>query len=202
MTILDVGCFPYHIGTALELQGHEVFGISSPHEPVKRRNVAILNAESEEFPFCDESFDLVLFNEVIEHLPQSPIPALKEIHRVTRKRGCLMITTPNIARSVNKARILIGKTITYPIDELLMREGKGENIYYRHNREYTLQELCKILEETSWHIFAKGYCISYTAFRRRFRPESQWVRVGRALNHFLMHVIPPVRDTLFVVAEK
>src|SRR3989344_2278338 len=73
LIILDIGCFPYHVGKALEILGHTVYGIASYHEKVKNKNIAILNIEKEKFPYKDNFFDLVLFNEVIEHLPQSPV---------------------------------------------------------------------------------------------------------------------------------
>ncbi len=33
LRVLDVGCFPYHLGKAMEDMGMDVYGISSEHEP-------------------------------------------------------------------------------------------------------------------------------------------------------------------------
>lgn len=44
-------------------------------------------------PVADESFDAVMCIEVLEHVPD-PVAALKEINRVLRKDGYLMITVP------------------------------------------------------------------------------------------------------------
>lgn len=202
LKILDIGCFPYHIGKAVELLGHEVFGISSYHEPIKQKNVTILNAEKDKFPYENNSFDMVLLNEVIEHLPQSPIIALKEIHRVTKKGGYIMITTPNISRSINRVKAMLGKSIMYPIDVFFEEDGRGNNIYHRHNREYTLSELGTLLAKTSWKIEEKSYFTSYTPFRKRTIPDPWFLFFGKFINYLLMCVIPSLRDTLFILGKK
>jgi len=200
--ILDIGCFPYHIGAALALLGHVVYGIASNHEPIKNKHIAILNIEKEKFPYTDNFFDLVLFNEVIEHLPQSPIPPLQEIYRVTKKSGAMMITTPNIARSINRGKLLLGKSIMYPIDVYFEENGKGNNIYHRHNREYTLGELATVVQKTGWKITEQKYFISYTPFRKRTVPDPLWLFAGKYFNYLLMLVFPSLRDNLFVLGEK
>lgn len=202
LTILDIGCYPYHIGFALEQLGHRVYGISSFHEPVKRKNVSVLNIETDHFPFKAKMFDLVLFNEVIEHLPQSPIPVLKEIHRVTKPGGHLMVTTPNITRSINRVKMLFGKSIMYSSDVYFEDDGKGNNIYHRHNREYTLSELVKLLEKTNWDIAQKNYFISYTPTRKRAIPDQLIIKLVKYLNFFLMSSIPEIRDTLYILGRK
>jgi len=202
LRVLDIGCFPYHIGKTLELLGHEVYGISSYHEPIKQKNIAILNIEKDKFPYANNFFDMVLFNEVIEHLPQSPVVSLKEIHRVTKKDGHIMITTPNITRSINRAKLLFGKTIMFPLDVYFKEDGKGNNIYHRHNREYTLYELEILLAKTLWKIEEKRYFISYTPFRKRTIPDPWFMFLGKFINYLLMLIIPSFRDTLFILGSK
>lgn len=202
LNILDIGCYPYHIGRALELLGHTVNGIASHHEPVAHKNVAILNIETEKFPYKNDVFDLVLFNEIIEHLRQSPVMALQEIYRVTRNNGYLMVTTPNISRSINRAKLLFGKTIMHSPDVYFEQQGKGNNIYHRHNREYTLEELSMLLEKTSWSVVKKDYFISYAPFRKRLAPDPWWLLTGKWINYLLMMATPPFRDTLFILGEK
>lgn len=202
LKILDIGCFPYHIGKALELLGHTVYGIASKHEPVKNKNISILNIEEDSFPYKDNFFDLVLCNEVIEHLPQSPVLMLQEIYRVTKKGGFLMVTTPNIARSINRAKLLVGESIMYPIDVYFEEGGKGNNIYHRHNREYVLNELGMLLKKTGWYIKEANFFISYTPFRKRTVPDVWWLLLGKFMNYLFMLVFPALRDTLFIVGKK
>ena len=49
-------------------------------------------------PVPDGSFDIVILSEVLEHLRISPMTALREIHRILKPGGYLILTTPNIAR--------------------------------------------------------------------------------------------------------
>lgn len=96
------------------------------------------NIECEPFPFAGEAFDVVLCCEIIEHLLEDPLAALREIHRVLRPGGALIVTTPNIARLENVARLIGGENLYDPYS--------AYGAYGRHNREYTLAELCRLLE--------------------------------------------------------
>jgi 2-polyprenyl-3-methyl-5-hydroxy-6-metoxy-1,4-benzoquinol methylase len=202
LKILDIGCFPYHVGQALEELGHTVYGISSTHEPIKKKHISVLNVETDKFPYQDNFFDMVLCNEVIEHLPQSSVWMLHEIRRVTKQHGFLMITTPNIARSINRAKLLVGKSIMYPVDVYFENEGKGNNIYHRHNREFTLEELKKIFLKTKWHIKESGYFISYTPFRKRAVLDSLPLFLIKYCNYIGMLCISSFQDTLIIIGEK
>ncbi|MBP7737803.1 MAG: methyltransferase domain-containing protein [Spirochaetes bacterium] len=102
------------------------------------------NIEKEELPFPPGSFDVILFCEVIEHLTMDPLYALINIHRVLKKGGTLILTTPNVNRLYNVASILAGINIndTY----------SGYGIYGRHNREYSKNELIGILNHAGFDI--------------------------------------------------
>ncbi len=202
LTILDIGCFPYHIGRALELLNHDVYGISSYHEPIKNKNIEVINIEKEKFPYKNNFFDMVLCNEVIEHLPQSPLMPLSEMFRVLKKGGYCMVTTPSITRSINRAKLLLGKNIMYPTSVFYENNGEGNNIYHRHNREYTLGELEELFTKSSFLIAQKKYFISYTPFRKRAISDSLLFKLGKFANYLLMEAIPPLRDTLFVMGKK
>lgn len=202
LKVLDVGCYPYHLPHALELMGHEIHGISSTHEPIKHKNVKVINIETDRFPWKDNFFDLVIFTEVLEHLPQSPLLALKEMYRVTKPGGHLLVTTPNITRSINRGKLLIGKSVMYPIEDLFENDGKGSTIYMRHNREYTMEELEKIVGRSSWIVEKTEYFISYTPFRKRVVPDSPLLWLGKFANYLLMLAFPALRDTLLVIGTK
>ncbi len=58
-------------------------------------------------PVADGSVDLVILSEVIEHLPDSDA-ALRELHRVLRPGGGLVLTTPNLAGWLNRVQLVLG----------------------------------------------------------------------------------------------
>lgn len=202
LRVLDVGCFPYHLGKALELMEYDVYGISSAHEPIQSERIKICNIETDKFPFKDNFFDLVVCTEVLEHLPQSPLLALSEIWRVLMPRGILLLTTPNIARSINRGKMLLGKSVTYPLHQLLENDGGGSNLYHRHNREYTLGELTTLLTHVHFSVETATTFVSYTPDRRRVIPDPLWLKAGKIANYILMMMVKGLRDTLFVVGRK
>jgi 2-polyprenyl-3-methyl-5-hydroxy-6-metoxy-1,4-benzoquinol methylase len=202
LKILDVGCYPYHLSAALEKMGHNVWGISSTHEPIKNKKVAILNIEIDPFPYKDNTFDLVLCSEIIEHLPHSPMPALREMYRVAKPAGHVLITTPNISRSINQGKMLLGRAPTYPISAFLENEGKGSNLYHRHNREFTLRELKTLVGTAGWTITKATHCISYHPFRKRNRTDNPLLWTGKFANFLAMSAVPRLRDTLLVIGKK
>ena len=91
------------------------------------------NVENDKFPYADESFDVVIFAEIIEHLLNDPCKVLREIKRVLKPNGTMILTTPNVARLENVARLIAGENIYDPYS--------GYGPYGRHNREYNRKEL-------------------------------------------------------------
>jgi len=102
------------------------------------------NIEKETFPFEASTFDVVLFCEILEHLLMDPLFALREIQRVLKIGGILILTTPNPARLENIARLLAGENVYDPYS--------GYGPYGRHQREYTLQELKLLLTHAGFEV--------------------------------------------------
>lgn len=98
-----------------------------------------LNVETMPLPFPDESFDLVLGMEILEHFAVDPSFALKEMRRVLRPGGTLLLTTPNISSMASVQKLLEGRS-PYSFGLYIPTNG----VYGRHNREYApfeVQEL-------------------------------------------------------------
>lgn len=96
------------------------------------------NIEEEKFPFDDAEFDVVLFCEIIEHLLMNPVAVLKEIKRILKPNGALILTTPNVSRLENVTKMVAGVNIYDPYS--------GYGPYGRHNREYNQHELFLLLK--------------------------------------------------------
>lgn len=97
--ILDIGCgyFPHFLITT---KFKEKYGIdpSVNLKLLENKEIQIKKAKVDEsrIPFKDEYFDVVTLLAVFEHLDQDKlIPVLKEVRRVLKKNGILIITTPS-----------------------------------------------------------------------------------------------------------
>ena len=102
------------------------------------------NIEQEVFPYDDNTFDVVLFCEIIEHLQNDPVHALMEIRRILKPGGKLVVTTPNVARLENVLKLIDGENIYDPYSDY--------GPYGRHNREYNQRDLHCLLSENGFRV--------------------------------------------------
>lgn len=102
--------------------------------------------ENDRFPYPDNTFDLVTWVEVIEHLTKNPVHALAEIHRVLKPGGVLVLSTPNASRADSIWNFLAGRNIYDPYHLGAPLMGS------RHSREYTLAELRELLEGCGFRV--------------------------------------------------
>lgn len=93
------------------------------------------DVEHDRFPYDDNTFDLIVFCEVIEHLVENPVHTLSEIHRVLKPGGAMILTTPNVSRFDNLVALARGRNLYDPYH--LGSPFAGS----RHLREYTYAEL-------------------------------------------------------------
>jgi SAM-dependent methyltransferase len=191
--ILELGANPYFLTRLLRERGLTVvcanwFGEAWAEAGSNRQTVteggspttyefAHFNMERDPFPFADDSFDLVLFCEILEHLPVDPVHPLAEIHRVLKPGGLMLLTTPNAARWDNVARMLRGDNVFGPLS--------GYGVYGRHNREYTQGEVEDLLSRCGYEIL--------TSFDADITPQPDPPEVpsgararGRAENLFVL----------------
>lgn len=89
-------------------------------------------------------YDVVCFCEVIEHMIESPIKALLNINCMLKRDGYLVMSTPNVNRLENVAKMIAGANIYDPYS------GYGQ--YGRHNREYNKHELAQMLNLCGFQI--------------------------------------------------
>jgi len=98
------------------------------------------------FPYADESFDFVLFTEVLEHLAYDPMHTLSEINRITKTDGYLLVSTPNCASTKAVFKILMGRNPNfYPAYNRVPSLD-------RHNREYTPREVRELLHFAGFNL--------------------------------------------------
>jgi len=140
--ILDIGCgegitlqkllyrFPEKDISGIDVSRGNVEICKKYELPVKKGSVYNLE-------FDDESFDCCIFMEVIEHL-QYPLKALKEIHRVLRNRGLLLLLFPN------DFIFKLARIFTFKFKEAFHN--------YEHLKQWTPREIGKVLKENRFDI--------------------------------------------------
>jgi SAM-dependent methyltransferase len=97
--VLDAGCGRGEYVLALRQRGVEAFGLEYLADKVAAhvRGVppgCILRADLDNLPYADGAFDTVFLNEVLEHVPHER-RALREVRRVLRPGGTLIVLSPN-----------------------------------------------------------------------------------------------------------
>lgn len=98
---LDIGCGAGYFSAELSKKVKKVYGLDYSKtniEAVKKRygyikNIDFVLGDATNMPFKNNSFDVILATEIIEHI-QDDNKFVKECHRVLKKNGRLIITTP------------------------------------------------------------------------------------------------------------
>ena len=73
--------------------------------PILKSFLQMMVVDSTKLPFHDKTFDLVIFNHVIEHIPNYR-KAVEELHRVLKEKGCLYLATPNLHRKLAHPKMI------------------------------------------------------------------------------------------------
>lgn len=103
--------------------------------------------ESGELPFDPESFDVVLATEVFEHLFR-PDEACREVGRVLRPGGSLVITVPNVAYWRRRVDLALFARWNPLGDELSVEQPWRDP----HIRFFTLAALRRMLTATGYEV--------------------------------------------------
>jgi 2-polyprenyl-3-methyl-5-hydroxy-6-metoxy-1,4-benzoquinol methylase len=95
---LDAGCGYGVFSAAATLRGAAVVSVDVGRglvaRTVARAGSRGLVADAGHLPVRDESFDVVISSEMLEHTP-TPALVIEELARVLRRTGLLVLTTPN-----------------------------------------------------------------------------------------------------------
>jgi glycosyltransferase involved in cell wall biosynthesis len=108
--ILDIGCSGGLLAERVRTAGHHVTGVDYLEIPgVRRRTDAFFQADlSRGIPEAvGIGFDVVVAGDIIEHLPR-PAQTLREIRRVLRPGGQVLLSVPNFGHWYPRTRMLFG----------------------------------------------------------------------------------------------
>jgi SAM-dependent methyltransferase len=110
--VLDLGCRTGAL-TQHYAAGNEVTGVdvdrAALEQAVERLGIETVWADVEEgLPFEDETFDVIVAGELMEHLAD-PAAAVANIRRVLRPGGRFVGSVPNAFRLKSRLRFLVGR---------------------------------------------------------------------------------------------
>ncbi len=144
-----------------------------------------VNLEETPLPIPDETFDVVLCCEVIEHMDVDPMFMLSEVNRVLKPGGTLLVTTPNAVSTWAITKILRG------VEPYFYMQYQVNGSPYRHNYEYSIHSLVAVLKAAGFD----GNAWTEDSFEEpNYSDVNKLKASGYTLNH--------LGDNIFTVATK
>ena len=203
-SVLDAGCGD---GRFLELLRRRVPDLDlvgadyspSPLETAKARGFTVERANFEvALPFPDDRFDLINAAQVLEHL-YNPDFFLRELHRILREGGGLVLSTPNLCAWFNRLLVPAGiQPIFYESSTESALIGAGPLRRFKrgehpvgHVRLFTLRALSDLLERSGFTITG----VKGAVFDEGLPPRLLWLDRILALR-------PSLAALLFVAARR
>lgn len=129
-------------------------------------NLAFTAADlNEDFPFADASFDDAVAMMVVEHL-FDPFHSFRELARITRPGGRVLVNLPNVASIKCRAQLLAGRMpVTSSADWFQKREWDGNHLHY-----FTIADTLRLAAQAGLaieHVFPVGHHLAL----KRLWPE-------------------------------
>lgn len=176
--ILEVGAVPGQLTTFLASKEFDIEVVDIEPERISevfhKYNVPThkVDIERENLPLEDNSYDIVMFNEVFEHLHINPLRILGEIYRVLKSGGILLMSVPNI-NPLMRWEFLFGKDYN---DNLKAEFAKVDSIgHMGHFRLYSKSEIDSLLIQFDFQIEDFAYA------GKVYDKPSKWLNVFKML---------------------
>lgn len=113
--MLDVGCGSgdrtIRIANYFNIDMQNTYGVDYDDQCIidsrKTFNIEKIDLETDKLPYKESMFDLVICNQVLEHL-KNYRKVIDDVIRVTRKEGYIVFGIPNLAHLINRIYLLFG----------------------------------------------------------------------------------------------
>lgn len=202
-TLLDVGCSVGKFTQMLkdELAARRVFGLEVSEIAVaeaRERGVEVskCNVDTDPFPYEDDTFELVLALELLEHL-FDPEHCLTEIARVTKRNGFFVVSTPNLASWHGRISLCLGY-MPLTLDAGLRRHYGSLTNNIRapgHVRNYTYRALAELLDSCGFKVLAVRSC------PLELRCTNVWRRVFATIDS-IASKFPSIGSDMVILAQR
>jgi 2-polyprenyl-3-methyl-5-hydroxy-6-metoxy-1,4-benzoquinol methylase len=210
--LLDVGCGVGFMSSVVSQLGYEMHCIDASND-INQEAISTFslrfsecNIEFSPIPYDDNYFDIVILTEVLEHFNYSPLVPLKQIQRVLKPGGLLLLTTPDITGIFSLYTLLKGDNVSGSLNMMLEQTrvwspDNGQNQLFRdiHFRCYTIKEIRKLMDMTGFTIIK---------YRSLVRGEPSTRNIPRRLFLYLAKMMVQITnsrfwgDTIYIIARK
>ena len=114
--VLDVGTGRGDLAHGLQEMGYEVEALDIDPSLCQHPDLMLTQCDlMDGLPCDDASFGMVTATEVIEHM-EDPFKVIREVHRVLRPGGILLLTTPNYGNIEKRLHYLYAGTSPRPLE--------------------------------------------------------------------------------------
>jgi len=186
--LIDIGCGDGYLlkEIAKDFPQIDLFGIDLSENRVETAKKFVPRAvfktgDAQDVPFKDETFDIVVCSEVIEHCPDD-MKVLAELYRILKTNSFLILTVPNLYTLESISKLLIGKRIAPPP---------------YHLREYSYNQLIRKIKESGFKIL-KFQSIGF------YIPKMSLFFKSRSLTTFLFSlakIFPKTSRTFIILGQ-
>ncbi len=171
--VLEIGIGPARIASKIVNYnpGLTVFGIDLSESMltiaknnIKQFNIGkgkinLIRADGKRLPFKDNTFDLVLSHNMLHHIPD-PVPLLKEVKRVVRPEGGILIR--DLIRPPNK---FIAKLYSYIFG--VGYTEKMRRLYYESMlAAFSKDEIKKMLKDAGLDVVIRSHFLTHYSLER------------------------------------
>ena len=200
--LLDIGAHWLHQAILYATKGFSVTAADFPitiKEPsvqslAKEYNIALypyddLSTGNSLTGLPDDSFDVIIFSEIIEHITFNPVPMWRELYRLLAPGGRIVVTTPNYyyvrGRAWSLKRFVSGRGGGITVAEIV-----HQNTYGHHWKEYSGKEIVEYFYRLS-----KDFNVSRLVYiRGKSVGDTETPKFVELMENFA----PPLRKNLYV----
>jgi methionine biosynthesis protein MetW len=186
--ILDIGCYDGTFLSLIKNRKNNFYGLEASDWGFHKSLEKGIGVQKYFFdnltalPYRDKFFDLVIAGEIIEHIFDTDF-FLKEIHRILKLKGKLIISTPNVASLGRRLLLLFGLN---PIIEVSPNElDSSGHIHY-----FTFDSLKNLLEKHNFEIIkSQSDCVNFS-------------KSGKIKSALLAEICPTLGASIIYLARK